>query len=480
MVSRTWLFFICLTFLAACQPDVGVVVMTVHPTLTAALPTTHPSLTATGTPMPPTPTPIPPVTIEPTSAPLPTPTATSGPMLPSASILFVRDGTLQQWSPHTGEVKALANGVNSPPIYAADLVVFLQEITPKQEFALMIFHIPTQTVHELLSTSTISLAVPYDTSFSISPNGRWLAYVSGDSPDSATVTVHEIVIENQQVSVKSPIFTVNSGAGWNWPHQQLTWPTGSDLSWSDQAGIWVANLSAKPINPVVAISPSTNTYLLPPLNPADQDKNPGTAYTKFIPYLWSSDGRHLLVYEHRYEESTYRVIERDTNRSFEIPDAFSGHARDNVAWLNETMIIVIRTDGSVETWHVNPDSEPLMVQDKTFQLPLTVQFNSLMPLADNQLRFSASALHGPAVTALYDLSIESGELTKISPDIPQHETALYWSPDGQYALSRELFFNSTMFLLDANGSTPIEMSLVFGLGSCCWHWYKLFPAAGPR
>ncbi len=29
-----------------------------------------------------------------------------------------------------------------------------------------------------------------------------------------------------------------------------------------------------------------------------------------------------------------------------------------------------------------------------------------------------------------------------------------------------------VFLDDLNGDSPVDMESVFGLNSCCWHWYE--------
>ncbi len=469
MTTKALLFSICVLLLATCQPDLETIEVTPRPTLTAkvlamdtATSVASPTPTATSTAVPPTPFP--------TATNTPAPTATPTTVLPSASVLFVRDDALQQWIPQTGEVKTLVENVTRFIFYSADFAVFHREITPDEEYALIVFHIPTQSEYELFRTSTTPLLGfgVYDSSISMSPNGRWLAYVSGDSRESVTLMVHEIIVEDQQVTVSSPVLSIVPGAGWNWPYDQLTWPTENELSWSDQAGIWIANLNADPIEPVVAIAPSTNTFLFASPNPAYWDEEPDTVFTKFIPYEWSPDGRYLLVIEHFYEDGVFRVIERDTNRSIEVPDSGVGPISDTAVWLNETTLVHLGAFAFVRIWRINPGSDQFLSLERTISLPdLWVQY--VLPM-HGRIRF---LFYEP--NAVYDLDLETGELIELSQGVPS--ISFRWSLDGQHALwSDSIYSNGEwfghVFLDHLNGDAPVEMDSVFGQNSCCWHWYE--------
>lgn len=467
MTTKALLFSICILFLAACQPDLETIEVTTRPTLTAtvlamdtATSVASPTPTATSTAVPPTP--LPTATPEPTAIPTPS--------LPSASVLFVRDNALQQWIPQTGEVKTLLENVTGIVTYSADKAVFRREITPEREDALMIFHIPTQSEYEFFRTSTASMNGLFSDSVSISPNGRWLAYMSGDSRDSVTLIVHEITVEDQQVTVSSPVLTAVPGNGWDWPYDQLTWPTENEISWNDQAGIWVADLNANPIEPVVAIAPSTNSFEIGPMNPADQDKEPRTVYTIYEPYLWSPDGRYLLAVEDFLVEEygdNFRVIERNTNKSFEIAESAIGAVNDGAIWLDKTTLLHYRTSGDLRIWKIDAENELMASLQETIPA-MEIGYVEGLWLSGNHLRFYA-------FYSLFDLNLETGELTELSQDVDY--LVLHWSPDGQHVLwTDSITVNDEslrpVFLDDLNGDEPEEMESVFGLDSCCWHWYE--------
>ncbi|MBX3056830.1 MAG: hypothetical protein KF770_10190 [Anaerolineae bacterium] len=462
MTTKALLFSICILFLAACQPDLETIEVTARPTLTAtvlamdtATSVASPTPTATPTAVPPTP--------YPTATDTPTPTATPTAVLPSASVLFVRDDALQQWIPQTGEVKTLVENVTGDITYSADIAVFLRELTPEQDYALIVFHIPTQSEYELFRTSTTPLAGvgPFEPSTSISPNGRWLAYMSGDSRDSVTLTVHEIIVEDQQVTVSSPVLTVAPGNGWNWPYDQLTWPTENEISWSDRDGIWVADLSANPIEPFVAIAPSTNTFLFASPNPAYWDEEPDTVFTKFIPWEWSPDGHYLLAEEYFYEYGEFRVIERGTNHLIEIPDSGIGAVSDGAVWLDKTTLLHYRASGEARIWKINEGNDLTAFLQETIPA-MEMGYVGGVWLFGDHLRVSDYA-------SLFDLNLATGEFIELAQVAQETSWPPHWSPDGQHILWRD---SGHVFLNNLNGDEPVEMEAVFGTDSCCWHWYE--------
>ncbi|MCB9422788.1 MAG: PD40 domain-containing protein [Ardenticatenaceae bacterium] len=465
MIAKAGLFVICLLSLVACQLDIETIETTpetIHPTLTKMV-----QAQETAVPPPPTPTttttPAPP-TLEPTTTPLPTPSPTPEPMLPTASLLFVRDNNLQQWIPRTGEVKTLTENVPRYIVYSGAIAVFVREVIPEQEYALVVFHVPTQSEVQLFKSSSSLNAAPFDEAISISPNGRWLAYVTGESRNSATLTVHEMMIDNQQLAVSEPVLTVTPGQGWNWPYDQMMWATENELSWSDKSGIWVADLSSDPITPVVAIAPSTNTFPFYSLNPADSDKEPLTVFTTFIPYQWSPDGRYLLVVEYYDEYGEFRVIERVTNRLFIVPESGIGPVSDNAIWLDETTLLHYQAFGNLNIWQI--DMENRIFIQKTITAEMMGYVVGLWSFG-NHVRVTD-------YSSLFDLNLETGEVTELAQHI---RWPLSWTPDGQNVLWNETKYIDDerldyVFLDNLNGDVPIELDSVLGLHSCCWHWYE--------
>lgn len=250
MNAKIEIFIICLVLLVACQPNVDtlnsnpeIVSLPTLTTTVSVLETVMSSIatpTATNTTTPTPPPPEPSVTPFPTLTPAPTQTPEF--MWPTASLLFVRDNNLQQWIPQTGEVKILVDNIKLYAVSQSRAVVVLKrEFVPDEEYVLVVFHIPTGSEVELSKTpSKPTFGLPYIT---ISPNGRWLADVTGESRDSAVITVREMRVESHQLTVSEPVLTVAPGNGWNWPYYRLMWPTENEISWSDESGIISVNLS---------------------------------------------------------------------------------------------------------------------------------------------------------------------------------------------------------------------------------------------
>jgi hypothetical protein len=434
--------------------------------------------------IPPSSTPIP--TIMPTA--IPSPTVIATPSMPLASIVFARDNVLQQWIPQTNEIKTLAedvylNAVYSWVKYSGDVVLFLREIVPEKEYDLILFHIPTQTEdvvrriysRKLITPTTIIYSFPSASSFSISHDGKWLAYVADEKRErNATLFVHEIFVSNQQVAIAPPLFTYSPTE-----HSQLfaidfLETAKNQISWSDHDGRWVADLTENPIKPMIVMLPSGNTEFLPEF--LCDSTEPCIANTAYIINTWSPDGRYLLAVERELGDGLWYVIEAITGKSFQIPDAYSaayGYS-DSFIWIDQTNFAQFNLDKQVLIWRVDFQQEPFVSLEKTIQLPSDMGDGiwGAVVMPNNHVRFGASALSGPAASAFYDLNLDTDELIKLSPDNVQREISLYWSPDRQYVLSEETFMDDSLLLFALDGSQPIDIHSVFGLGSCCWYWYE--------
>jgi len=459
------LLLLILLWLAACTtatPEPTRIAVVDDVDKTAGFPTNTIIPSPTNTPIPlatPTHTPIP------TTVPTVTPTPVPEMVLPSASLLFVSDNKLQQLMLETSEVKTLSENATSSIIYSGDLAAFVREITPEEEYALVVFHIPTQSEVELFKASTRSVVRLSDSSISISPNGRWIAYVTGESRDSAVLTTHEMVINDQQLVICEPIFTATPGQGWNWPYDEIMWATENELSWGDKSGIWVADLNSYPIEPVIAINASTNTFLMGFMNPADWDKDPIPTLTKFIPYQWSPNGRYLLVEEYFFEYGELRVIERDTNRLAEVPESAIGAVSDGAVWLNETTLLHYQASGTVQVWQINQENDPMLLHQEAIPAKIMGSIGGVWILG-NHLRASSS---------LFDLDLETGELVELDQNM---SWPLYWSPDGQYVLWSDTEYIDDgridhVFLDDLyDDLPPTELDEVIGLNVYPWYWYE--------
>lgn len=483
MRTKLILFFICLGGLIGCLPAREPVAVT-RPMVVTALPTgTSTAVPTTNTPPPAaTATQVAAATATPTTTPLPT--NTPEPAWPTTPILFVRDNALHRWLPQTNEVELLVEGVNNP-IYAPDIVVFMREVVPEEEYALIVFHIPTRTEVEVLrqparelqnALSGVSTYVAPSIPITVSENGRWLAYVLQNEETSIfTLFAHKIQTSNQQIALSQKLFTRELPMRFEWPFEFLTWPTANELSWMEPSGIWIANLETTPITIGLGIFASTNTVLVPPMNPDEQDKGSIPFQTIYIPYQWSPNGRFLLAIENFPGElgDVFQIIERDTNLAFQLPDSALGPLSDNAVWLDETRILHYRMDGMVRIWQIRSGDEQFLADEFHAAPPgeNLFQVTNLFPLPTNHVR-----VEDPFLGIFYDLDLATQKLAVIGEI--KNETGYrehVWSPNAQHALWIIQNFldgdlTKSVRLDFLNGQPPADMSQIFGLDSCCWYW----------
>jgi hypothetical protein len=421
----------------------------------------------------------------PTASPIPT--NTPEPTWPTTPVLFVREGALQRWLPQTNEVEVLVQGVDSDPVYAPNVAVFMREVVPEEEYGLIVFHIPSRTEVELLRQPAIELTneltnvttylPPLKNSVTVSPNGRWLAYVLKNGETGLfTLFAHEIYISNEQVVVSEVLFSRELPMRFVWPFQDLSWPTVNKLSWNEPSGIWVANLDTTPISSRVEILASTNTVLLPSMDPADADKEPASVFTNYLRYQWSPNGRFLLAVEMFPGDvgySIFWIIERQSNRKFQLPDSVLGPLSDAAVWLNDEQVLHYTHGGLVRIWRLTPEDENLMQLETEFMAITseTTLFETvnLLPLPNNRLRFQTRRSN----YALYDLDLNTQTLTVL--DSKPNLSRFLWSPDGQGVLWISYLLENGQSIrrvfYDPLTETPAtNLDFVFALDSCCWYW----------
>lgn len=479
MRTKLSLLFICLIGLIGCLPTQEPVAVT-RPVVVTEMPTE----VSVSTAVPPTYTPPP--TATQVAAATATPTSTPEPAWPTTPILFVRDNALQRWLPQTNEVELLVEGVNYP-IYAPDIVVFFRETKPQEEYALIVFHMPTRTEVELFRQPAGEIPnirtgetryVPPGTPITVSENGRWLAYVlQNKETETFTLSAHEIQTSTQGVALSQVIFSRELPMHFQWRYDSLTWPTANELSWIEPDGIWITNLDATPPTTALAILGSTNLVLVHPMNPAEQDQEPSLVATTYMPYQWSPDGRFLLAIEYFPGEglwNVFQIIERDTNQTFELPDSALGPLSDDAVWLDETRILHYKMDGWVRIWQVPPEDEQKFILESEFYAAppgeTLFQVTNLFPLPTNHVR-----VEDPYSGVFYDLDLNTQSLAVIGENNGPNFDQYFWSPDGQYALgityinqNDEQIRPVTLIFLQEELS--VDIGHVFSRDFCCLYW----------
>lgn len=385
------------------------------------------------------------------------------------SIIFTQGNTLQRWYPHSDEVELLVEGMRYSDGVVAGLAIIRRELgTGEDTYSL--YHIPSGTETEIMKTPT------YGTSdgLRVSPNGRWLVYGRGDIyGDDYAFVVHEISENENGISISESLITIQPAA-WDLAFHYLDWPTENEFSWVDGEGLWIVDLESLDNQPRLAITQSTNTYedIM-----TDVGVRKGTWHSYYTPWDWSPDGRFLLVVEHA-NIGLFVVIDRDTNRTFLIPDSSLGQLSDSATWIDNETLLHHNLGEALRIWKINPDNDPPLILEK--EIPFDSFEISNFHLANGDLRFQTGSVTAGLGKTLFALDVASGQWT-LSQSGPYEIGQLIWSPDSQYALvdNRSLLNSfaepNTKVLLMRVRDQQIEMLDALGSDSCCWQWYQEQP-----
>ena len=477
MRTKSSLLFIFLIGLIGCLPEQEPVAVT-RPVVVTEMPTVvNTAVPPTSTP-PPTATQVAAATAAPTNTPLPT--STPEPAWPTTPILFVRDNILHRWLPQTNEVELLAERVDSFRVYAPDIAVFMREVVPQETYALIVFHIPTQTEVEIVrlpavkdfnpNSGVTSFVPPLKNAVTVSPNSKWIGFVS-ENDDMLSLTLHELVFENSVVDARQLLsIPTDIRKDSSIYLAYFSWNQENQLSWSTGSGIWELDLANDSVEPKIIIQPSLNTYNHP--GSVDENGDYLPVRTRLSTYRWSPDGRYLIAREAAYEGGAFRIIERETDRTVVIPDAYYGAYSDALIWITNDSFIQFNLNGTITHWQVQTEEPFSLAEITSFQFERGF-FDNLSQISGNHIRFSYSLLSGPATSWIYDLNFETGEFTKLSSDLESREIVVYWTPNNEEILWQPISGPSTSIYYDSlDGQPSVNLDEVFGTDSCCWYWER--------
>lgn len=470
-VTNLILFFCCASLFTSCaiakdeladrvtiEPATAVSTQTRQPTPTTTI-TPHPTGTYTATPT---------TTATPAPTVMPSPTVIS----PHETLIFVSEGALVQWHPQTSEVETLTNNVSNP-IYGGDIAVFVRKTIPDEAYALVAFHIPTHSEREI----TVLPHKPIE--ISLSPDGHWVIYALGQIKEIPTLIVHEIQVNDQGIAAAPSTRTWNPQNAWSWPYNKLIWATNNLISWSDKNGIWLADLQAAETEPFVAVEPSTNTYEMAPLNPAEADKGSFTTSTTYLPQKWSPDGRFLLVVEYFFEDGVFRIIDRESGQSAELPESYYGVFTDDAVWLDDNQLLHLSTTGKANIWQVDPVADPSLHLIQSIPLQIisaTSGYFFLTLSADNHVRFLANQNQSNTFN-LFEIDLATNQLAQssLNPNLGYDQPVVTWNQAGDQALLTFTVYEEDwvhhIFVDDLDGDVPLEISKIVGKNACCFYWY---------
>ncbi len=387
-------------------------------------------------------------------------------------LLFVSQDELKQWDPVTYQIETLAENV-AEAVYGGDLAILSQENPSTGSYTLSAFHFLTRIKTKIIDPPKNPHAI------SLSPNGQWLAYVTRESEQMPSLIVRKIQTNAAGIIGSESILALNLSSDWAWPFDTLSWAADDFVSWSDREGIWLADLTAIPVSPFVAIEPSRNTYQFPALNPTASGSS-SSANTKYIPLRWSPNGRFLIVIEYYFEDGVFRVIDRHTGLSAEVPNSYYGVFTEDAIWLDNNNLLHLSTAAKANIWHVNPEAEPFLELTNTIPLDSIAPSSSydfLRLVNHNVAHFVASSRQSNEYN-LFKLDLTTCQLTQSSqnPNADYGWPSVTWSHEGNYALLLFQVYDPTwvhrVFFDELNGEQPTDLGDSLGTEPWYFYWYK--------
>ncbi len=510
--------------------------MTVEPsptlvTIATQTNTPLPTLTPTSTrlptsmplPYPPNFTPPPPRTVVPPTR-SPTPTATRIPIptiVPSVrpasadhlppvtyDLLFVSSGKLMRWNRSASSIETLATDVTTFSASADGHRAELRRRISSTEEEIAWLDLRTRQETTLAHVQRTEPYAYYGEVrlSSISPDGRWVAYLArgsqpsvdgtpsptiapilshSDGPRNLFGMIYAVRLDkpNERIEVgfaAAEQLPLGSGS-----FGTLLWsPDSRSIVWSDARGVWLAALG----------------------QPARLLINHKFGYDGPVgswgPLAWSPSGRYLLSRIQYYEGAALGVLDTQTGGAQDIPDTILYLSYAEATWLQDERLFVVRGISSNEIWSAVPATADFwrlestgpftLTREISFRLASILENVAIAPkqLADGSLVFALtnSNPYNYLGRGLFTLNLERRDPNRLTdlpppPERPFGYPQVVWLPDGSGAIVHHRHFThdeygrvqrmfSHAYYAPTDSSVIYDLNPVIGGDTCCFMWAR--------
>jgi hypothetical protein len=439
-------------------------------------------------------------TSEPTDIYSPSPTQTPNIEIPKLDeqgfitndLLFLSNGSLMHWDAKLGLVKTVLKGqesdLPSEPIasqvvtsgsilkYSADnrfKIIALLRSKGISANGVELFDIAVFDV-ESWDLTTLVDETPRIYQFSISPDGKWIAY-----------TLHENVGHIYAIRTNGVGELIEIGhyeVDDQWEYSPLAWsPDSRSVVWSDASGVWVSSPA----------QPHPRQILSDNLEVTDFHGDTSNIRVMYTSLVWSPVGRFILSRIQPYQSTVQWQGIIDTRRGHisEVPGSYE--YRDPGAsanWIRDGFLLVVygsntgeNQSSSMEILRVVPTRDDLISHEEEF-LFLSEQFLELSQDLKDQTEFlldiptqidnwnQSFVVKSPETgmqPILFKFDKKSGSLNAIG-EIPFDTISVDWSPDGDHALIRGQ--HGSVLVILAEKPQAIDIGSAWELDPCCINW----------
>jgi hypothetical protein len=384
-----------------------------------------------------------------------------------SSLLYQTGDRLALWDRVNNQARTLVEGVLDFTYSAnGQSVVILRHTRvgatlTEPRFNLDLYHLQSGETYPLVSE------IPRPSIFTLSGDGKWLAY-SLDS-DPALIMA---------VSTENPNQSRSLGACRNPTGQScysLAWsPDGRVLAWSDERGLWLSPITADSAQLI-----HDNQVAV-----ADPKGQINAYQTVFQNLEWSADGRFILltVTPIGSQASWQAVVDCRTGFLASAADTFSMKAGEvYTRWLSTNELVVAhasqvftQTPPFIHIWRVIPTNPALLVSARQMELysdefPFSRATSKSIPIHHLDWLAPASSpdkvwlgvkLEAAEVQpVLFSLDLITQKLSKFLA-LPPDTSQVIWSPEGSGAIV--IASRGQIYFVSTNNRQMIDLRAALG------------------
>jgi len=394
----------------------------------------------------------------------------------TSDLLFISQNNLMRWDYVTGytgvlvpnvlEFSASGDGQRIALLRARKIAANGVEL-----FDLAILDFDTKQI------TTITEGTSRLYKISISPDGRWITYLSG--------THNEIIYANSAANNTKRIKLGTCESQDGSPCQQIAWsPDSASIIWSDLQGVWIANLKKQTFGQV-------HTNKITVIDPKGQNSE---ALITFSSLQWSPRGRYILtkIIPSSNGVRWYSILDTLTGRLADVPHSYHlSQVSATISWMNDgNLLLAYGGDKDnnfmpfLKLWQLIPTHDDLLILDKSLDLASddfppspsgqehSYCFNWLTLTHQGIISLGMTVPNSGTAPILFTLDLKEGSLQKII-ELPNDLLEVIWAPDGSGALL--LAQEDQVFFIRVDNGTFENLRLILGADADSFIWLPPAP-----